>query len=73
MEGQINIKGGLPRARSETLGTRILNARERKRGPSRSKVGGGEKPGSSRDSNLSTVDRNLHGRVCGIDKILSVL
>lgn len=31
MEGQINIKGGLPRARSERLGTRILDAKERER------------------------------------------
>lgn len=72
MVGQINIKGGLRSGAERETRDPGFWTRERERSHSRSKVGGREKPGSSRDSNLSTVDRNLHGRVCGIDKILSV-
>lgn len=33
--------------------------------------GAGRARSERRDSNLSSVDRNLHGRVYGIDKVLS--
>lgn len=73
MEGQINIKVSLDTRGLHQDWGEILAYPERERGPFSIECRWKGSWGSSRDSNLSTVDRNLHGRVYGIGKILSIL
>lgn len=73
MEGQINIKMSLDtRGLHRDYGGETLAHPGRERGPLSIEGRWEGSWGSSRDSNLSSVDRNLHGRVYGIGKILSV-